>query len=51
VPSLDLLLTYNGRTPASRKTEIDQESLARLFASVTEPYVACDGTLVNGDAS
>ena len=27
VPSLDLLLTYNGRTPASRKVEIDRESL------------------------
>ncbi|HEY7614770.1 MAG TPA: serine hydrolase [Gemmatimonadales bacterium] len=50
VPSLDLLLTFNGRTPASRKAEIDQESLARLFAAVTEPYVACDGTLVNGDS-
>ena len=51
VPSLDLLLSYNGRTPVSRKPEIDRESLARLFAAVTEPYVACDGTLVNGDAS
>ena len=48
VPSLDLLLTYNGRTPASRKAEIDRESLARLFAAVTERYVACDGTVVNG---
>ena len=44
VPSLDLLLTYNGRTPVSRKLET-------LFAAVTEPYVACDGTVVNGDAS
>ena len=51
VPSLDLLLTYNGRTPASRKVEIDQQSLARLFAAVREPYVACDGTLVNGDST
>lgn len=48
VPSLDLLLTYNGRTPASRKTEIDRESLARLFAAVTERYVTCDGKVVNG---
>jgi hypothetical protein len=45
------LLTYNGRTPVSLKPEIDRESLARLFAAVTEPYVACDGTVVNGDAS
>ena len=49
VPSLDLLLTYDGRTPVSRKPEIDRESLTRLFAAVTEPYVACDGTWVNGD--
>jgi CubicO group peptidase (beta-lactamase class C family) len=47
VPSLDLLLTYNGRTPASRKAEIDRESLRRLFAAVTERYVACDGTVAN----
>jgi hypothetical protein len=51
VPSLNLLLTFNGRTPASRKAEIDEQSLARLFAAVTEPYVACDGTVVNGDSS
>jgi CubicO group peptidase (beta-lactamase class C family) len=48
VPSLDLLLTYNGRTPASRRAETDRESLKRLFASVRERYVACDGTVVNG---
>jgi hypothetical protein len=47
VPSLDLLLTYNGRTPASRKAEIDRESLKRLFAAVDERYVACDGTVVS----
>jgi CubicO group peptidase (beta-lactamase class C family) len=48
VPSLDLLLTYNGRTPTSRRAEIDRESLERLFAAVTDRYVACDGTVVNG---
>jgi CubicO group peptidase (beta-lactamase class C family) len=48
VPSLDLMLTFNGRTPASRKAEIDRESLKRLFAGVTERYVACDGTVING---
>jgi hypothetical protein len=47
VPSLDLLLTYNGRTPASRKAEIDRESLKRLFAAVTQRYVTCDGRVVN----
>jgi CubicO group peptidase (beta-lactamase class C family) len=48
VPSLDLVLTYNGRTPASRKAAIDDGSLARLFAAVTERYVTCDGKVVNG---
>ena len=48
VPSLDLLLTFNGRTPASKRAEIDRVSLERLFAAVTERYVACDGTVVNG---
>jgi CubicO group peptidase (beta-lactamase class C family) len=49
VPSLDLVATFNGRTPNSLAAEIDSTSLSRLFAAVTEPYVACDGTLVNGD--
>ena len=49
VPSLDLLLTFNGRTPSSKRAEVDRVSLERLFAAVTERYVACDGTVVNGD--
>ena len=49
VPSLDLLLTFNGRTPESKRAEIDRVSLERLFAAVTDRYVACDGTVVNGD--
>ena len=49
VPSLDLLVTFNGRTPSTLAAEIDSTSLSRLFEAVTEPYVACDGTLVNGD--
>lgn len=48
VPSLDLLLTFNGRTPKSKADEVDRVSLQRLFAAVTERYVACDGTIVNG---
>jgi CubicO group peptidase (beta-lactamase class C family) len=48
VPSLDLLLTFNGRTPASKREEVDRVSLERLFAAVTQRYVACDGTVVNG---
>jgi Beta-lactamase len=50
VPSLDLLLTFNGRTPASKRPEIDRRSLELLFAAVKERYVACDGT-VKGAAS
>jgi CubicO group peptidase (beta-lactamase class C family) len=49
VPSLDLVLTFNGRTPKSKGDEIDRVSLEKLFAAVTERYVACDGTVVNGD--
>jgi PKD repeat protein len=49
VPSLDLVATFNGRTPNSLAAEVDSASLSRLFAAVTEPYVACDGTLVNDD--
>ena len=38
----------DGRTPASRRVEIDRESLERFFDAVTDRYVACDGTVVNG---
>jgi hypothetical protein len=48
VPSLDLMLSFNGRTPESKRAEIDRTSLDLLFKSVTERYVACDGTVVNG---
>ena len=48
VPSLDLLLTFNGRTPKSKAEEVDRVALERLFKAVTERYVACDGTVVNG---
>ena len=47
VPSLDLVLTFNGRTPKSQATAIDSTSLNRLFAAVTERYVGCDGTVFN----
>jgi hypothetical protein len=39
---------FNGCTPASKREEIDRTSLERLFGAVTERYVACDGTVVNG---
>jgi CubicO group peptidase (beta-lactamase class C family) len=47
VPSLDLVVTFTGRTPNSLGAEIDSVSLARLFAAITERYVACDGTVFN----
>ena len=47
VPSLDLMMTFNGRTPKSQATAVDSMSLKRLFAAVTERYVACDGTVIN----
>jgi CubicO group peptidase (beta-lactamase class C family) len=47
VPSLDLVVTFNGRTPKSFGAEVDSASLSKLFAAVTDRYVACDGTVVN----
>jgi CubicO group peptidase (beta-lactamase class C family) len=47
VPSLDLLLTFTGRTPLRLRAEVDSTSLALLFASVREQYTACDGSVVN----
>ena len=47
VPSLDLILTFNGRTPNFLATAVEVNSLSLLFAAVTERYVACDGTVVN----
>ncbi len=47
VPSLDLVMTFNGRTPDSKRKEVDRKSLELLFAAVTERYVTCDGRVVN----
>ena len=47
VPSLDLVATFNGRTPNSLAAEVDSAALSKLFAAVTDRYVACDGTVVN----
>jgi hypothetical protein len=43
-----MILTFNGRTPKSKRAEINRVSLERLFAAVTQRYVACDGTVMNG---
>ena len=47
VPSLDLVMTFNGRTPQSSAASIDTMSLNKLFAAVTDRYVAGDGTICN----
>ena len=47
VPSLDMVLTFTGRTPKSLANAIDTVSLKKLFAAVTDRYVACDGTVIN----
>ena len=51
VPSLDLVATLNGRTPNALRSEVTAEFLRRLFASVTQTYVGCDGRVVNGTSS
>ena len=47
VPSLDLVATLNGRTPTALKAPVTAEFLEKLFASVTQPYVTCDGRVMN----
>jgi CubicO group peptidase (beta-lactamase class C family) len=51
VPSLDLVATLNGRTPNNLRDEVTRKFLEKLFASVTQQYVTCDGRTVNGSAS
>jgi len=48
VPSLDLVATLNGRTPNTLRAEVTRNFLEKLFASVTQQYVTCDGRIVNG---
>jgi CubicO group peptidase (beta-lactamase class C family) len=50
IPSLDLVATLNGRTITSMRDEVTRIFLQKLFASVTERYVTCDGRIVNGSA-
>ena len=47
VPSLDLLLTVNGRAPTALAPDMTVGVLSRLFASVLEPYTTCDGRAMN----
>lgn len=51
VPSLDLVATINGRFRWSLKEQVTQSFLARLFAAVKDPYVTCDGRVVNDPAA
>lgn len=47
VPSLDLVATLNGRTPNALRNEVTANFLQKLFASVTQQYLTCDGRMVN----
>jgi hypothetical protein len=47
VPSLDLVATFNGRTPNKLRDEVSRTFLQKLFASVTDQYVTCDGRVIN----
>jgi CubicO group peptidase (beta-lactamase class C family) len=51
VPSLDLVATLNGRTPNSLRDEVTGTFLQKLFASVTQQYITCDGRVVNGTSN
>jgi CubicO group peptidase (beta-lactamase class C family) len=51
IPSLDLVATLNGRTITSMRDEVTRNFLQKLFASVTQQYVTCDGRTVNGSTS
>lgn len=46
VPSLDLIATFNGRTPNKLRDEIVRVFLQKLFAGVTQPYTTCDGRII-----
>jgi CubicO group peptidase (beta-lactamase class C family) len=48
-PSLDLVATLNGRFPNTMRGEVTRTFLQKLFASVTEQYITCDGRVVNGN--
>jgi len=48
VPSLDLVATFNGRTPTSMRDEVTAKFLQYLFAGVKQTYVTCDGRTING---
>jgi hypothetical protein len=48
VPSLDLIAIHTGRTPNSMRDRVTVTFLQKLFASVTQTYVTCDGRTING---
>ena len=51
IPSLDLVATLNGRTPNALRDQVTAEFLRRLFASITQQYVTCDGQVMNGGSA
>jgi CubicO group peptidase (beta-lactamase class C family) len=48
VPSLDLVATLTGRIPNTMRDQVSNTFLQKLFASVTQRYVTCDGRIING---
>lgn len=48
VPSLDLIVTLNGRVPNTLRDQVSNKILEELFESVKDQYVTCDGRVVNG---
>jgi CubicO group peptidase (beta-lactamase class C family) len=48
VPSLDLIALHTGRTPNSMRDQVTATFLQKVFASVTQTYVTCDGRTING---
>jgi CubicO group peptidase (beta-lactamase class C family) len=46
VPSLDLIATFNGRTPNKLRDEVVRVFLQKLFAGVTQTYTSCDGRII-----
>ena len=42
------MATLNGRTPNALRDQVTAEFLRRLFASITQQYVTCDGQVMNG---
>jgi PKD repeat protein/CubicO group peptidase (beta-lactamase class C family) len=47
VPSLDLIATFNGRTPNTMRDTVTGVILQKLFAAVAQQYRTCDGRTID----